>query len=152
MKISKIIHPAVPLACVLCSLSGCDRAAPPPTEAARTVPGDADKSWSPGVAESRSVKQRQMTFLNRIRESDPKNRVIERALLNENNELGLILDRSVEMGKVPALMRTMLIEMAREFPGANLTVVAYAPSTPPRRIGTARLDGRTREMTYTPEG
>jgi hypothetical protein len=30
-------------------------------------------------------------------------------------------------------------------------VLAYAPSKPPRKLGTARLNARTRDMTYTPE-
>ncbi len=91
-----------------------------------------------------------MAFLNKIRAADPKQTTIDRALLNEDNELGLILDRSVEMDKIPALMRTMLTEMAREFPNQDLTVIAYAPSSPPKKIGTARLDARTRDMTYKP--
>lgn len=92
-----------------------------------------------------------MAFLNRIREADPQERTIDRALLNEQNELGLVLDRTVEMDKIPALMRTMLGRMAGEFPGQDLTVVAYTPSSPPRKIGTARLNARTRDMTYTQE-
>ena len=94
---------------------------------------------------------RQAAFLNRIRESDPNGRTIDRALLNERNELGLVLDRSVEMDKIPALMRLMLSKMATEFPGEDLTVLAYTPSNPPRKIGTARLNARTRDMSYTPE-
>lgn len=96
-------------------------------------------------------RQKQADFLNRIRAADPQKRTIEKALLNENNELGLILDRSVEMNDVSGLMRSMLTEMAKEFPGQDLTVVAYAPSSPPMKIGTARLNARTRDMTYTPE-
>ncbi|MDB6175325.1 MAG: hypothetical protein JWL59_4636 [Chthoniobacteraceae bacterium] len=91
-----------------------------------------------------------MAFLNKIRAADPQQRTIDRALLNEENELGLVLDRSVDMDKIPALMKTMLTQMSREFPGQDLTVIAYAPSTPPRKIGTARLDSRTRDMTYNP--
>jgi len=97
------------------------------------------------------VKQRQVEFLNKIREADPQGRTIDRALLNEQNELGLILDRSVEMDRIPELMRTTLAQMAREFPGEDLTVLAYAPSTPPRKIGTARLNTATRDVTYTAE-
>ena len=97
------------------------------------------------------LKQRQAAFLNRLRDADPQGRTIDRALLNEQNELGLILDRSVEMDKIPTLMRTMLAQMAREFPGEDITVLAYTPSNPPRKIGTARLNASTRDMTYTPE-
>jgi hypothetical protein len=96
-------------------------------------------------------KQRQLAFLNRIRDADPQQRIIDRAMLNEQNELGLILDRNVEMNRIPDLMRTMLTQMAREFPDQDLTVLAYAPSNPPQKIGTARLDSRTREMSYVPE-
>jgi len=92
-----------------------------------------------------------MAFLNQIREADPQHRTIDRALLNEQNELGLVLDRSVAMDKIPALMRMMLTEMAKEFPGQDLNVIAYAPMNPPRKIGTAHLDARTRDMSYTPE-
>jgi len=98
-----------------------------------------------------NLKQRQVEFLNRIRKADPQHQTIERALFNQQNELGLILNRSVEMDKIPALMRLMLAQMARAFPGQDLTILAYAPSNPPRKIGTARLNARTRDMTYTPE-
>jgi hypothetical protein len=105
-----------------------------------------------GRSDSRQdLKQQQLAFLNRIREADPQQRTIERAMLNEQNELGLILDGDVGMDRIPDLMRTMLTEMAREFPGEDLTVLAYAPSKPPRKIGTAHLDSRTREMSYVPE-
>lgn len=95
------------------------------------------------------VRERQAAFLNRIRQSDPRFETIQRAVLNENNELGLILSRNVEMDSIPVLMRSMLTEMAREFPGQDLTVIAYAPTQPPMKIGTARLDAQTRQMTYT---
>jgi len=97
------------------------------------------------------LKQRQIAFLNRIRKADPQHETIQRALFNQQNELGLILGRSVEMDKIPALMRSMLVQMARVFPGQDLTVLAYTPSNPPRKIVTARLNARTRDMTYTPE-
>ena len=92
-----------------------------------------------------------MAFLNRIREADPQGHTIERAFLNEQNELGLVLDRSVEMDKIPPLVKTMLAQMAGEFPGNDLTILAYAPSNPPRKIGTAHLNSQTRDMTYTAE-
>jgi hypothetical protein len=98
-----------------------------------------------------NLKQRQVAFLNRIRKADPQRQTIERAVFNQQNELGLVLSRSVEMDKVPTLMRSMLAQMARVFPGQDLTILAYAPSNPPRKIGTARLNARTRDMNYTPE-
>jgi hypothetical protein len=121
--------------------AGCDVKTPPS--------GSLDRPSS--EAGAGNLRQRQMTFLNRIRDADPDRRTIDRALLNEQNELGLVLDRRVEMERIPDLMRTMLTQMAREFPGEDITVLAYAPSNPPRKLGTARLDARTRDMTYTPE-
>ena len=126
-------------------LTSCDVAPPASTSA----PPDRGPSLS--SAGQFELKQRQAAFLNRIRAADPQQTTIDRALLNEQNELGLILDRRVEMDKVPELMRTMLTQMAREFPGEDLTVIAYAPSEPPRKIGTAHLNARTRDMTYTAE-
>lgn len=126
-------------------LVACDRA---------PVVSQPDTRGSAPVAipsqQPRELKEKQMAFLNKIRAADPQQRTIDRALLNEENELGLVLDRSVDMDKIPALMKTMLTQMSREFPGQDLTVIAYAPSTPPRKIGTARLDSRTRDMTYNP--
>ena len=132
------------LACAI--LVACDIA---PTTTA--VPPSTSQSNSASAAGGHELRQRQADFLNRIRTADPQQRTIDRALLNEQNELGLILDRSVEMDKIPDLMRSMLTQMAREFPGQDLTVLAYAPSEPPRKIGTARLNAQTRDMSYTPE-
>ena len=98
-----------------------------------------------------NFRQRQLAFLNRIREADPQQRTIGHAILNDQNELGIILDGNVGMDRIPDLMRMMLTQMAREFPGQDLTVLAYAPSNPPRKIGTAHLDRQTREMNYVPE-
>jgi hypothetical protein len=127
-------------------LGGCSprsepSASPPQAEQNRTVQPAADLEF----------KQRQIAFLNRIRDADPQRRVIDRAMLNEQNELGLILDRTVEMNRIPDLMRTLLTQMAREFPQQDLTVIAYTPSNPPLKVGTARLDSRTNEMNYVPE-
>jgi len=96
------------------------------------------------------LKQRQVSFLNKIRQADPQFKTIDKALLNERNELGLILDRGVEMNAIPALMKTILTQMAKEFPGQDLTVIAYTPSNPPQKIGIGHLNARTRDLTYTP--
>lgn len=124
-------------------LVSCDVAPP------RTAQ-ESNRSSTETRGQSSDSRQRQLDFLNRIREADPQGTTIDRALLNEQNELGLILDRSVEMNSVAPLMKTMLTKMADEFPGEDLTVIAYAPSNPPRKIGTAHLNARSRDMTYTP--
>jgi hypothetical protein len=99
---------------------------------------------------ARTLRQRQVEFLHRLRQADPRYQTIDKAVLNAQNELGVILDRRVEMDAVRPLLRTLLTQMAKAFPRHDLTVIAYAPSDPPMKIGTARLHGRTRQMTSTP--
>jgi hypothetical protein len=96
------------------------------------------------------VRQRQVAFLHRLRQADPRYQTIEQAVLNEQNELGVILNRHVEMEAVRPLMKTLLTQMAKAFPRQPLTVIAYAPTQPPTPLGTARFNARTRQMTYTP--
>ena len=96
------------------------------------------------------LRQRQVAFLHRLRQADPRYQTIEKAVLNEQNELGVILNRQVEMEAVRPLMRTLLSQMAKAFPRQDLTVIAYAPTQPPTPMGTARFNARTRQMTYTP--
>jgi hypothetical protein len=127
-------------------LSACE-AAPPP---ASPPSGDHELRFA-AQSDQGDLKQRQIAFLNRIRKADPERRTIERALFNDQNDLGLMLSRSFELDKIRPLMVTMLTRMARVFPGQDLTVLAYAPSNPPRKIGTARFNARTRDMTYTAE-
>jgi len=112
--------------------------------------------YGPPPAQARSVdtgselRQRQVEFLHRIRQADPRYQTIDKAVLNEQNELGVILNRHIDMDAVRPLMRTLLAQMAKAFPGHNLTVIAYAPTQPPMPMGTARFNARTRQMTYIP--
>jgi len=103
-----------------------------------------------GTDAASDLRQRQVEFLHRLRQADPRYQTIDKAVLNEQNELGVILNRHVEMEAVRPLMRTLLTQMAKAFPRQNLTVIAYAPSQPPMPMGTARFNARTRQMTYTP--
>jgi hypothetical protein len=103
-----------------------------------------------GTQAASDLRQRQVAFLHRQRQADPRYQTIEKAVLNAQNELGVILNRQVEMEAVRPLMRSLLTQMATAFPGRNLTVIAYAPTQPPRPLGTAKLHARTRKMTYTP--
>ncbi len=108
------------------------------------------KATPPASIPQTSQKQAQRAFLQQIRRSDPNRQTIEKAVFNERNELGLVLSRRVAMDAVPPLMKATLGQMARAFPRRDLTVVAYAPAIPPLKIGTARLNARTRVMTYEP--
>lgn len=128
-----------------CGRDEATRSATAPSES--QIPGQ--RTLPDSVRRSGSLEERRAAFLNRIREADPDKATIERALLNEDNELGLILSRRTNLDDVPKLMRTMLAQLDEAFPGQDHTVVAYAPTEPPRKIGTARLDAKTRDMTYT---
>jgi hypothetical protein len=97
-----------------------------------------------------NLSQRQVTFLQRLRQSDPRYETIQKAVFNTRNELGIVLDQRVKMDAIRPLLRTIIMQMARSFPRRDLMVIAYAPTQPPTEIGTARLQARTREMTYTP--
>jgi len=139
---------AMPFCCAIWIGSSACNASPPP---AAHPAGLFEASTAAQPQNQADLKQRQIAFLNRIRKSDPQHRTIERALFNDQNDLGLILNRSVDLDKIPALMRTVLAQMVRDFPGQDLTILAYTPSNPPRKIGTARFNARTRDMTYTRE-
>ena len=107
---------------------------------------------SPPTARSATAgtEARRAEFLNRIRAADPQHQTIHRAILNERNELGVILQRDVDLKDIPKLMQSLLTQMAKEFPREDLTIIAYTPTEPPRKIGTAHLNAATRDMTYTP--
>jgi hypothetical protein len=92
----------------------------------------------------------QWAYLDRIRQRDPFNSSIERTLLTDQNEAGLVLSSSVTADKVPALMSEVMKEMAQKFPHQDVTLTVFAAATPPRKIGTAHLNGQTGETTYTP--
>jgi hypothetical protein len=96
------------------------------------------------------LRQRQAAFLHRMRQADPHHKTIERAVFNARNELGIILNQQVDLDALRPLLRTILIQLAEDFPGHDLTVIAYAPTAPPMAIGTARLEAQTGVMTYTP--
>ena len=142
-------------------LQGCDAgvSTPPPVSqderqsSSGGISGGCHCAEDKPVAATDDSKGRQADFLNRIRQTDPRLRTIDLVMLNQHNELGLVLDGSVGMDKVPDLMRTILGQMAREFPGQDLIVLAYTPSNPPHpphRIGTAKLNAQTRDISYTP--
>ena len=101
------------------------------------------------AAEVPETVQRHWTFLNRLRQNDPFD-VIDRTMVDEQNQLGVVLNSSVTPDKVPDLMKQVMKKMAAEFPDQDLTLSAYAPSNPLRKFGTIHLDGKSGEAVYTP--
>lgn len=92
--------------------------------------------------------QDQWTILNRIRQDESLS--IGRTMLDDQNQLGVVLAADVAPEKVEGIMRTVLTEMAHDFPKEDVTVGVFQSANPPRKIGVAHLDGKTEEATYTP--
>jgi hypothetical protein len=137
-------------ALVLTLAAGCGKPMPTRSQSDEVTARERSSVSRASQPMAGTVESRRADLLNRIRAADPQQTTIERALINQNNELGLILSRQTNLDDVPKLVRTMLAEMDKAFPGQDHTVVAYTPTNPPRTIGTGRLDARTRDMTYTP--
>lgn len=97
-----------------------------------------------------ALQSQKMAFLHQIRGTDPNDPAFERALMNDDGDLGVILRKSVQIDHIPPLMSDLLAQMAVEFPDQDLAVIAYTDSAPPLRLGTARLDARSGETTYEP--
>jgi hypothetical protein len=133
----------LPLA--LLFLPACHK--PEPTAEAPT-PSEQQKRAARTKEVSEST-QRQWTYLNRIRQADTFD-AIDRTMVNEQNQLGVVLSPNLTPDKVPALMEKVMQEMARGFPGEDMTLSAYTPSRPPRKLGTVHLDGQSGKATYAP--
>lgn len=87
-------------------------------------------------------------FLSKIRLADPGYQLVLMACLKER-ELNLLLSRQVSDEEIPLLVKGLLGQLSREFPGEDLSVVAFKPTVPLREAGVARLNSRTGEITYT---
>jgi hypothetical protein len=131
----------------LVSLGACHR----PQPATEGPTPSEQQSREEHAAQLPESTQRHWTYLNRIRQTDALNTSIGRTLVNDQNQLGIVLSSSVTQDKVPALMRTVMTEMAQEFPREDVTLTVYATSNPPYQIGTAHLNGQSGETTYTPK-
>jgi hypothetical protein len=101
-------------------------------------------------AKAPEATQRHWTQLNRLRQSDAFNTVISRTLLDDQGQLGFVLYSRVTPDKVSPLVLQLMAEMAKEFPNEDMTLSVYGAGSPPHKIGTAYVDGKTSEATYTP--
>jgi hypothetical protein len=103
------------------------------------------------AAEAPESTRRHWAYLDRIRQADALSSSIERTFLNDQHELGVVLFSSVTPDKVAPLVSTVMKKMAQKFPKEDVTLSVYVPSTPPKQIGTAHLNGQTGQTTYTPQ-
>ena len=100
------------------------------------------------AAASESTRQ-QWAYLDRIRQRDPFNSSIERTLLTDQNEAGLVLSASVTADKVPGLIqRNVMKEMAQKFPHEDVTLTVSRRQIHQRksepRISTVKPRNRIR--------
>src|SRR3954464_13504523 len=79
-------------------LAGCGPVSQPAQQGGGDLPAGRTSGYGAGAGSSQRL--RQVEFLNRVRQSDPQYQTIEKAILNENNELGLILSRNVELDSI----------------------------------------------------
>ena len=134
------------LGAVVLSMAACSKSKPAAANAGPTE----QQVRAELAAEVPESTQQRWTHLNRTRQIDAFNTVISRTLLEKQGELGVVLYSSVMPDKVPVLMRQLMAEMAKEFPDEDMTIGVYGSGSPPRKIGTAHVDGKTEETSYTP--
>jgi hypothetical protein len=87
------------------------------------------------------------SFLTRIRVADPDYRLVLMAGLKEN-ELSLLLSRFVKTDEIPTLVTGLAGLLSKQFPGENLTVVAFRPNVPLTEAGIAHVNGGTGQISY----
>jgi hypothetical protein len=127
-------------------LPACHRA----KEAAEPARPSVQQQQAERAAEVPESMQRHWTFLNRIRQDEAYSDMINRTMLNDQHEISVVLYSRVAPEGVPDLMRKVMTEMGQEFPHEDVTVAVYQFPTPPKRLGTAHVDGKTGEASYTP--
>ena len=70
---------------------------------------------------------------------------MRRALL-----LGVVLAADLKPEQIEELMKKALEALAKKFPAQEMTLDAYAPTNPLRKLGTARYSVQSGQVTYTP--
>lgn len=102
------------------------------------------------AAEVPQSTQAVWTYLNRLRQGDAYNGMISRTMVNEQNQIGVVLYSQVTPAQVAPLMQKVMQEMAKEFPQRDLTILVFGESSPPHQLGSAHLDGKTGQGSFTP--
>jgi hypothetical protein len=121
----------------------CHKTAPLPPP---TTPSEQQKR-AEQAAELPASLQKHWTFLNRLRQSD-RYSGIDRTLVNDQRELGVVLSSNIHAGRIEPLLQEVMKKMAKEFPSEDIVLNAYESTQPLRKLGRARLDGKTEEITY----
>jgi hypothetical protein len=88
-------------------------------------------------------------YLNRIRQADTYD-AIDRTRVDDQNQLGVVLAANLNPEQIEELMKKALEALAKKFPAQDMTLDAYAPSKPLRKLGTAHYNAQSMQVTYTP--
>ena len=102
----------------------------------------------PAAEVPQSIQQR-WDYLNRLRQSDAYS-AIGRTLVDEQHHLGVVLAANLSAEQTAAVMTKVMEALARKFPGEDMLLVAYAPASPLRKLGSANFDATTGKVTFTP--
>lgn len=137
-----IICLALPL-----SLNACRKKKPAPAPPAGP---SIQQQRDARAAQAPTGVRKHWTYLNRLRQTDEFSSIISRTLLNDRQQLGIVFYSSVTNDKIPDLTRQVMEGLAKEFPKEDATLVAYGASNPPHQVGSARIDGATGEITFSP--
>jgi hypothetical protein len=102
------------------------------------------------AAKAPEATRQHLAYLDRLRQRDPFNSSIERSLLTDQSEAGVVLSASIPADKVAGLMQEIMKEMAQKFPHEDISLTVFASSAPTKQIGIAHLSGQTEETSYAP--
>ncbi len=93
--------------------------------------------------------QERWDYLDRIRQSDAYD-AIDRTRVDNQNRLGVVVAANLKPDQIEAVVKKALEALAKKFPNEDMSLDAYAPSQPLRKLGSAQYDAQTKEVTYTP--
>ena len=94
--------------------------------------------------------QKRWDYLNRLRQSDAYS-AIDRTLFDQQNHLGVVLASNLTAGQTASVMAKVMEALAQKFPGEDMAWIAYAPTTPLRKLGAANFHAGTGKVIFTPE-
>lgn len=126
-------------------LSGCGRT----KEGAASPTPSIQQQRAARAAEVPKPIQERWDYLNRIRQGDAFD-AIDRTLVNDQNQLGVVLSAQITPENTAALMKKAMEELAHRFPDEDMTLDAYAPTTPLRKLGTVHYSAQSGQITYQP--
>lgn|GEM_PF-6379687 len=134
---------AASLGMIACGRSGSSGETPlPPTPSIQ-------QQRAARAAEVPQPIQERWDYLNRMRQADAY-RAIERTRVDEQNQLGVVLAANLKPDQIEAVVRKALEALAKKFPNEDMSLGAYAPGKPLRKLGIANYRAESGQVTYTP--